>query len=357
MSHRKRLGRLRAEMVEAEVDTMLVSAPNSRRYLSGFSGSHGFLLVTDSDALLATDFRYIEQAEDESPSYDVRRIEGGETWLPGLLAELDCRRLGIEAGHLTVAAHRKMLSDLDEADEISNIEIEETTGLIEGIRQIKDADELATITQAARIADLAMGAVGTAIEPGMTERQIAWEIEREMRELGADGPAFDIIVGAGANGALPHHRAADTPTRTGDSVVIDMGAIYRAYRSDLTRTFHVGKADDTFRRVYRIVLRAQQAAIEGARPGMSGKELDSIARKVIEDAGYGEEFGHGLGHGVGLDVHERPMVVPTSEDVIDNGMVFTIEPGIYISGWGGVRIEDMVVMENGRARQLTRSPK
>ena len=178
-----------------------------------------------------------------------------------------------------------------------------------------------------------------------------------MRGLGAGGPAFDTIVAAGANGALPHHRADDTAVQRGDAVVIDMGANYMGYRSDLTRTFAVGGSDDTFEAIYAIVLRAQEAAIRGARPGMTGEEIDWIARAVITDAGYGEEFGHGLGHGVGLAVHERPMVVPKSEDIVENGMIFTVEPGIYISGWGGVRIEDVVVMENGRARVLTGTAK
>ena len=216
---------------------------------------------------------------------------------------------------------------------------------------------MALIETAVEIADRAMASVAARIKPGMTEARIAWELEVEMRGMGAEGPAFDIIVGTGANGALPHHRADDTVVRRGDAVVIDMGANYEGYNSDLTRTFYVGEPDDEFMEIYSIVLQAQETAIREVRPGMMGKEVDEIARKVIEGAGYGEEFGHGLGHGVGLAVHERPMAVPTSEDVIEDGMVFTIEPGIYIPGWGGVRIEDIVAMEDGRARVLTGSPK
>ena len=192
----------------------------------------------------------------------------------------------------------------------------------------------------------------------MTERDISWALHLRMRELGAEGPGFDTIVAAGPNGALPHHRADDTPVRAGDGLVIDMGANFDGYRSDLTRTFVVGaEPSDKFREIYGIVLNAQLAAIDAAEPGMTGEELDDVARQVIADAGYGDEFGHGLGHGVGLAIHERPMVVPTSEDEIEDGMVFTIEPGIYIPGWGGVRIEDIVVMEGGRAKPLTGSPK
>ena len=354
MSVGHRLAALRPRLAETEIDTLMVSSPENRQYLSGFSGSHGYLMITDSAAVLATDFRYLEQAKEESPDFVVQQIRGGETWLPAILSELGARVLGIEASHLTVAAHRALQADLEDA---SDVVIEETTGLVEEIRAVKDADELSLITHAVEIADEAMGVVGPAILPGMTERQIAWQIEVEMRRLGAEGPAFDIIVGAGANGALPHHRAGSTEVRPGDPVVIDMGANYRGYRSDLTRTWPVGGADKTFSSIYDIVLRAQQTAIAEARPGMTGKELDSVARSVIANAGYGDEFGHGLGHGVGLVIHEKPMVVPSSDDVIHDGMVFTIEPGIYISGWGGIRIEDVVVLEEGRARVLTRSPK
>ena len=337
---------------------MLVSAPANRRYLSGFSGSSGSLLITQSDAVLATDFRYLEQAAGESPDFRIHKIECGKAWLPALLAETGTRKMGVEASHVTLAAHRKILKDLEESEGVSGVTVEPTDGLPEGVRAVKDDDELALIAEAVRIADLAMGAVGPNLQPGMTERGVAWELESEMRRLGADGPAFDTIVGAGANGALPHHRADDTVLRRGDPVVIDMGAAYNGYRSDLTRTFTVGgDADDMFKRVYEIVLRAQTAAIEAARPGMSAKDLDGAAREVIESAGYGEEFGHGLGHGVGLDIHERPMITPASDDEIADGMIFTIEPGIYISGWGGVRIEDIAAMENGRARPLTAAPK
>ena len=345
-------------MAGAEVDAMLVSAPANRRYLSGFSGSNGYLIITQTDAVLATDFRYVEQAERESPDFRLLRTEAGAAWLPPLLAELGARKIGVEARHMTLAAHQRILKDLEESKDAAGAVLEPTNGLVEKIRAVKDADELALIAEAVRIADLAMGAVGPNLKPGMTERQVAWELESEMRRLGADGPAFDTIVGAGPNGALPHHRADDAILRLGDPVVIDMGAEYQGYRSDLTRTFAVGgRADAVFERVYSIVLKAQLAAIKAARPGMKGQELDAVAREVITAAGYGDEFGHGLGHGVGLDIHERPMIVQTSEDEIADGMIFTIEPGIYISGWGGVRIEDIVVMRNGRAHSLTRSPK
>jgi len=353
-----RLGRLRERMTELEVDAFLVSSPANRRYLSGFTGSNGVLAITADAALLLTDFRYIEQAQLESPDFDVRRMRGGQAWLPEVVAELSVSRLGVEADDLTVAQFSRLRRELDESDDCLDVEFKETSGVVERVRAVKDDDELRLLSRAVRIADEALAHVRAQIEPRMTERDIAWALHRRMRELGAEGPAFDTIIAAGPNGALPHHRADDTPVRHGDGVVIDMGANCDGYRSDLTRTFVVGaEPSEKFREIYAIVLKAQLAAIDAAKPGMTGEELDGVARQVIADAGYGEEFGHGLGHGVGLAIHERPMVVPTSEDVIEDGMIFTVEPGIYIPGWGGVRIEDIVVMQGGAAKVLTRSPK
>ena len=339
------------------MDAFLVSDPLNRLYLSGFTGSSGYLMVTQTDAVLVTDFRYVEQAANESPSYKVHRTRSGVPWLPEAAGYLGVRRLGFEADHVSVAAHTRFTASLEDSDDSSDVHLEPTSGVVDVIRGVKDAGELALVERAVSIADVAMTAAASIVKPGITEAQIAWGIERELRRLGAEGPAFDIIVAAGTNGALPHHRADDTVVKDGDAVVIDMGALFGHYRSDLTRTFLVGEPDDEFASIYDIVLGAQMAAIGGARPGMAGGEVDALARDVISEAGFGDEFGHGLGHGIGLAVHEHPMVVPRSEDVIENGMIFTVEPGIYISGWGGVRIEDMVVMENDRARVLTASPK
>ena len=352
-----RISRLREHMADQGLDAFLVSAPANRRYLSGFTGSNGYLVITANDAVLATDFRYVEQAESESPGFQILHIGGGEPWFPEVIAKLQVSRLAVEADDMTVISLNRLQCDVEESESDLHLELEETAGVIEWIRAVKDANELNSLDQAVQIADKAMARIQDEVRVGMTEREVAWELHKEMRRLGAEGPSFDTIVAVGPNAALPHHRADDTVVREGEPIVIDMGANYRGYCSDLTRTFVVGESDDMFERIYGIVLRAQEAAIKAARPGMTGEEIDSVAREVIDDAGYGDEFGHGLGHGVGLVIHERPMVVPRSKDVVENGMVFTIEPGIYISGWGGVRIEDVVVMEDGRARPLTRSPK
>ena len=352
-----RLSRLREHMAEQGLDAFLISSSANRLYLSGFTGSNGYLVITASGAVLATDFRYIEQAQTESPGFEVWHIRGGERWFPEVAAKLGIVRVAIEADDMSVAAFGRLQRDVEDPDSDVQLQFEETAGVIEWIRAVKDDNELKALDLAVQIADEAMAKIQSEIRIGMTEKEVAWELHREMRRLGAEGPSFDTIVAVGPNAALPHHRADDTVVRGGEPIVIDMGANYRGYRSDLTRTFVVGEENDTFRHIYGIVLQAQEAAIEAARSGMTGEEIDSVARKVITDAGYGDEFGHGLGHGVGLVIHERPMVVPKSQDIVEDGMVFTIEPGVYISGWGGVRIEDIVVMEEGRARPLTRSPK
>jgi len=265
--------------------------------------------------------------------------------------------VGFEAQVMTVGTHSAFLKAIEEANGADGLTMVETSDLVDKIRAIKYEDEIALLVRAIEITDRALDQVGPEVEPGMTEAQVAWDLERSMREQGAEAMAFDIIVGAGPNGALPHHRADDTVIREGQPVVIDMGAAYEGYCADLTRTIFVGEPDDTFKKVYSTVLRAQLAAEEQVRAGMTGEETDAISRDIIAEAGYGDAFGHSLGHGVGLAVHEYPRVGPRASDVLGDGMVFTIEPGIYLPDWGGVRIEDIVVMESGRARVLSKAAK
>jgi Xaa-Pro aminopeptidase len=357
MSVSSRIENLRSQFSTADIDSILISMPENRRYLSGFSGSAGYLLVSTSDAVLATDFRYIEQSGQQAPDYRIHRIGGNTGWIAELASEMNVSRIGFESDHLTVASLSDFEKALAERDDDGSTSLIPTTGITEIMRAVKDANERKLLERAIQIADDALARVASAIEPGMTEKQVAWDIEKAMRDLGAESNAFDIIVGAGPNGALPHHRADDTVIQSGDPVVIDMGATYAGYRSDLTRTFCIGQPDDRFQQIYDTVLGAQVAAEQAARPGMTGAEVDAIARDYISDAGYEEYFGHGLGHGVGLAIHERPRVIQSSEDVLENGMIFTIEPGIYIPGWGGVRIEDIVVLEGGTTTVLSQSPK
>ena len=357
MSTSDRLARLREKLKENSLDAFLVSSPENRRYLSGFTGSAGYLFISREDAVLATDFRYVEQAGQQAPGFRVERTGASLSWLPEVASAASASRVGFEAEVMTVGTHSSFLKAVEEATGDKDLTLVQTSDLVDKIRATKYEDELALLTRAIEITDRALDEVGPAVEPGMTEAQVAWDLEKSMREQGAEAMAFDIIVGAGPNGALPHHRADDTVIREGQPVVIDMGAAYEGYCADLTRTIFVGEPDDTFKKVYSTVLRAQLAAEEQVRAGMTGEETDAISRDIIAEAGYGDAFGHSLGHGVGLAVHEYPRVGPRAADVLEDNMVFTVEPGIYLPEWGGVRIEDIVVMESGRARVISKAAK
>ena len=359
MNTTARIERLRQALGENEIDAMLVSSAENRRYLSGFTGSAGYLLISEEGQVLVTDFRYTEQAERQSPGYRVERMTAGQgwKWLPELATDTGVSRIGFEASDVSVAVHSAFRKAIDEHEDSPDLTLVETSELVDKMRAVKDRDELEILSKAVEVTDRALESVAATVAPGVTEGEVAWELEKSMREQGAEGLAFETIVAAGPNGALPHHLADETPIQEGQAVVIDMGAKYDGYCADLTRTIVVGEPDEKFGEVYGTVLRAQIEAEERVRPGMTGKEVDAISRDIIADAGYGDNFGHSLGHGVGLAVHEYPRVGPTGDDAIEDGMVFTIEPGIYLSGWGGVRIEDIVVMEDGRARVLSRAPK
>ena len=352
-----RLDKIRARMEQAGVDALMVSSEENRRYLSSFTGSAGSLIITATEAVLATDFRYVEQAGQQAPDFRVLRTRGALNWLTELLRDLRVHHLGFESQHVTVATHEGIQKALEESNGDSTTSLVATSGLVEELRSVKDAQELAILTRAIEISDQAFQEVSKTIRDGQTEIEVAWKLEKAMRELGAEAVSFETIVAAGPNAALPHHRPADVPIREGEPLIIDMGARYQGYCSDLSRTLCLGQPDDTFRKVYDTVLGAQLTAIATVERGMTGGDADGLARTVIEEAGYGENFGHSLGHGVGLAVHEQPGLGPSSTGVLEDGMAFTIEPGIYISGWGGVRIEDVVVLEEGKARVISKAPK
>ena len=354
----ERLCRLREKLAEKELDAIFITTPENRRYLSGFTGSAGHLLVSARRAVLATDFRYWEQAQQQSPDFELVKVIGGlETWLPQALGDTGARRVGYEAANMSVALYNLVVETLKKMETPQRPEFTPTQDVVEGLRVVKDDAERAAIERAVRCADDAFTAVAAQLRPGMTEQEVAWKLEQHMREHGAESVSFDIIVAAGPNGAMPHHHPSERRIEKGEPVVIDMGARADGYCSDMTRTVILGRADKQFRKVYDIVLGAQMTAAETVQAGMTGHDGDALARSVIEKAGFGEAFGHGLGHGVGLAVHENPRVGRNAKDVLGDGMVFTIEPGIYIPGWGGVRIEDIVSMEKGRARGMTHAPK
>ncbi|MEO8457210.1 MAG: aminopeptidase P family protein [Chloroflexota bacterium] len=366
----ERITKLRAKMAEHELDAFLVGcavedtfhiAGANRRYLSGFSGSVGWLAITCDAALIAVDFRYFEQATEESPHFTVFPVAGAmETWFGRLVGEtgLSSKRIGFEAGDVSVAALNSMRKAVDALPEGDRPQLLAAPALITELRTYKDDIELDALQRAVDLGDAALVHVSQRMEPGWTEKKVAWEIEMYAREHGAEFMSFPTIVAAGPRGAMPHAQPTDAVIKKGDPVVIDMGVIVDGYCSDLTRTVVCGdKPSGKFREVYEIVLTAQRTAEEILKTGMGGEEGHMLAHNVIAEAGYGEHFGHGLGHGVGLQVHEPPYLGRTSKSVMENRMIVTVEPGIYLPGEFGVRIEDQCVFEGGKLRVMSKAPK
>lgn len=366
-----RLPRVRAAMAEAGLEALYVSGPvddvfgrhsANRRYLSGFTGSAGAAIITPQRAILAVDFRYIEQAERESAplGFEILRVTCRERRSFGEVARhagLAGKRVGLSKADLSYQAFLAIQDAVAEMPAAERPELLPAPPIIENLRAKKGPAELAAIQRAIDVGDRAIELVQAAIQPGQTEREVALAVERAVRERGGDAISFETIVASGPWGAMPHATPRDEPIRPGEPIVIDMGAWLDGYCSDLTRTFTIGKATPKFREIYEVVFEAQRNAIERVEAGMGGTDAHDLAASVIAKAGYGEQFGHGLGHGIGLEVHEAPYLGPTSEDTLEDGMVFTIEPGIYLPGWGGIRIEDVVVLEDGRARVLSHAAK
>jgi len=356
LSSGDRIQKLRQELANRDLDGIFVSQPENRYYLSGFDGSAGYLLITAQHAILATDFRYVEQAGQQASGYEVFKISGStEDWFPRLLAELDLGRLGFETEHITYAVYRQLSDTLNKNQ--SRLQLVPVDGLVDSLRATKEPEEIELITRAAEISDRAIEYFREIIRPGMTEVAIAWEVEKFLRENGSQAVPFSAIVASGLNSAMPHARPSERQIETGEPVLIDIGARFGKYASDISRTICLGDPDETFNKIYDIVLGAQLTALSMIKDGMRGDEADGLAREVIEQAGHGDAFGHSLGHGVGLAAHERPRLGPNSDEVLTSGMVFTVEPGIYLPGWGGVRIEDLVVMENGGIRLISKASK
>ena len=354
-----RLARLRARLDALEVDALLVTAPTNRRWLSGFTGSAGVLVVDAERARIATDGRYHEQAERQAPAFELvpAPLRAVASFAAALLDGLGGARLGFEPAGLTVAEHMEWADAIEALPTGDRPRLTPAPSAIEPLRAIKDASELEALTAAVHLGDEVWAHAASVLRPGVTEREVAWEAQRYAYEHGADGMAFETIIAAGPNGAMAHHRPSDAAIEAGQPVVMDLGVIVGGYRSDLTRTVAAGEPDATFPAVYDAVLAAQEMAEERIEAGMTGGEAHAVAAEVLAQAGHGERFTHGLGHGVGLDIHEAPRLAADSADVLADGQVVTIEPGVYIPGWGGVRIEDQCVMEGGRLRVISRAPK
>ena len=355
-SIRLRLAALRELLPASEVDGLLVTCLENRRYLSGFTAEDpdwGLLLITAQAAVLLTDFRYQLWAQKEAPDFEVvvYRLNLGET-LAGLLQDLQVRRLGFEAAYLSYRQHQRLTQATAGAG--LALEWRPVEGLVEGLREAKSAAELAVMRRALALSEGVLAQVARELAPGQTERQVAWEIEKRLREGGAGGLAFPPIVAAGENSARPHHQPGDRVLQKGEPIIIDMGARVDGYCADITRTYCLGTPDEQFRQIYSLVRRAQVRAELELRAGLDSLAGDALAREVIAAAGYGEAFGHSLGHGVGLAVHEAPSLSPSEErrTVLKAGAVVTVEPGIYLAGWGGVRLEDMVLLQPDGAEVL-----
>lgn len=331
-------------------DALVVQSAANRRYLTGFTGSEGTVVIAGDNLHLLVDFRYVEQARQQSPDARIQMYRRDELWsrVADVLQAAGARKLGFEAEHVTYSRWRKLAESVPEG-----VEVVPVTGAVERARLVKDEGELAIIRRAMAITDQALQAVLPQVRPGVQEREVAVQLEFEMRRLGAEGTAFDFIVASGPRSAMPHGVASDRVIERGDFVTFDIGARYQGYCADMTRTVVVGEADERQWAIYDLVLRAQEAALAAVRAGARAADVDAAARSVIADAGYGDAFGHGLGHGVGLDIHEAPALNPRSDDVLVEGMVVTIEPGVYLEGWGGVRIEDSVVVTASGYELLT----
>ena len=330
---------LRDSLRQNTLDAFLVVNPENRAYLSGFTGSSGWLLVTLNTAQLITDFRYYEQAVLQAPEFQlIRQTESLSQTLQNQLKELGCRRVGFEQDHTSYAQAMVLMKDNPQ------VEFVPLSTVIEGQRMRKTVEEVEMMQRAANISEHTFLHILSFMQAGMTELAVSLEMERYMRQMGADGLAFETIVASGPRSSLPHGRPTDRVLVEGDFVTLDFGAKYKGYCSDMTRTMVIGKATEEQRKIYQIVYDAHMAALQAVKPGILGKDLDMIARNVITEAGYGEYFGHGLGHGVGRNVHEGPSCGKTGNIPLESGNIVTIEPGIYIPNWGGVRIEDMVLV-------------
>ena len=357
MAIAQRLQRLRQQLTDKHLSAILLTQPENCRYISGFTGSSGpagTLLISQDSAVLATDFIHFEQARQEAPDFDVITVKNSSQGFAQLLSGNG--RLGkvaFEANVLSVSGFRRLSEEADKA----GVQLMPTEEIMESLRGIKDEEEISCILRAAFIADTAIDYIAGEIHSAMTEKEVAWEIEKYIRDNGSEPIPFDIIVASGPNAALPHAKPTDRPISEGEPIILDIGARWKGYCSDLSRTLCLGPRGERFQTVYDLALKAQLSALDSITAGMTGAQADGLARGVIDKGGYPDAFGHGLGHGVGLAVHERPRVSVNSADVIRENMVFTVEPAIYIVGWGGVRIEDTVLIRNGRVQPLTKATK
>ncbi|MCD5088672.1 aminopeptidase P family protein [Enterococcus hirae] len=346
-----RVEKLRKKMQEENLDSFLITSPYNLRYLTNFTGTTGLAVITLEKAFFITDFRYTEQAAAQAQGFEIIKNVGPIfEEVADLVQKEGLRELGFEETTVSFLEYSVL-------EEIIDAQLIPISGMIEELREIKDEEEIAIIEKACSIADLAYDHILKMIQPGMTEIEVANQLDFYMRSLGASGVSFETIVASGLRSAMPHGVASKKTIEQGDLITIDFGCYYEGYVSDMTRTFAIGDPGEQLKEIYQIVLEAQLAVLEVAKPGVTGKQLDAVARDYITKHGYGEAFGHSTGHGIGLEIHEGPNVSVRAEKQFVPGNIITDEPGIYLPGIGGVRIEDDLLITSDGNRVLTHSPK
>jgi Xaa-Pro aminopeptidase len=347
-----RVAELRKLMQHQALDGVLITSLFNRRYLSGFTGSAGFLLITKDQAILLTDFRYGVQAQEQASAFSVIQHKGSILQeVSNQIGQLGLTRIGLEKQQVTYQFYEDLTAMM------ANVEWSGIDEIMEQLRLVKSPEEIDMIRQACKIADDAFQHILNYIADGVVESDLALELEYFMRKQGATSSSFDIIVASGYRSALPHGVASSKQIRQGEFITFDFGAYYGGYVSDITRTVALGSPSAELKKIYDIVLNAQTYAVSRIKAEMTGKDADALARDLIEQAGYGQNFGHSTGHGIGLEVHEGPRLSSKSDVILQPGMVVTVEPGIYLPNIGGVRIEDDVLITNEGCDVLTHSPK
>ncbi|MGM0123678.1 xaa-Pro dipeptidase [Enterococcus sp. AZ194] len=347
----KRVNKLREEMKKDGLDSILVTSKYNLRYLTNFTGTTGLAVVTLDKAFFVTDFRYTEQAAAQAQGFEVIQNVGPIfDEVANLVKKEELQKLGFEEMHVTFAEYSIL-------DEVIMAELIPVAGLIEELREIKDEEEIALVKKACQIADAGFAYILKTIKPGMTEIEVANLLDFHMRSLGASEVSFETIVASGYRSAMPHGVASEKVIQQGEMITLDFGCYYQGYVSDMTRTFAIGDPGEKMKEIHQIVLDAQLKVIEAAQPGVTGVQLDAVARDYITKMGYGEAFGHSTGHGIGLEIHEGPNVSFRAEEAFVPGNIITDEPGIYLAGLGGVRIEDDLLITTSGNEILTSSPK
>lgn len=351
----KRIEKLVSKMEDLDVDALLITKEENVSYLSGFTGDESYLFITPKEQYMLTDFRYIEQVKQECPDLKIfqwkRIADFGETSLREWIQSFEIARLGIEKNNFSYGAY------LNFTKHLPKIELVATHGAVEELRYVKNEHEIACIQKAASIADRAFTRILDFIKPGMTENEVTAELEYYLRKEGADGVAFDTILVSGVKTSLPHGKPSDKVIEKGDFVTLDFGALYQGYRSDMTRTIGIGSLTEKQKEIYQMVKEAQLAGLQAIKAGVHGKKPDEAAREVFAKKDLNEYFGHGLGHGLGLEIHEEPFMGGSCTMRLEKDYVVTVEPGLYLPNWGGVRIEDTVVVTEEGCTILTNSSK